>query len=328
MEPASINLSAPSSDQIHGHDDEARRALSDHADDLPELVDLALRTNPQTRRDSYAAQAAEAQLGQSRADNYPKVATDADSGYLKLPIQFPGQTLIVRNEAFLPQIRVSYDLLDFGRSRAAERSAREQLIAANFVFNRITQDVVFNVEKSYYILSAATASVAAAEANLKVARTSLGSIEERHQMGLATKRQILLAKQVEAQAVYDLENAKSMVHDAGSNLCEAVGVTSNETINVQGIERQSIPPNLSDDVETLINDAAKETRYRRTDCCGPRGRRCYRQGRIEVLPRSWCKWKLWANNLELYGKWRSHAEPGPTILWGAAYAAMESFHRI
>ncbi len=256
--PASINLSAPSSDQIHGHDDEARSPLSDHAHDLPELVDLALKTNPQTRRDWYAAQAADAQLGQSRADNYPKITADGDAGYFKLPIQFPGQTLIVRNEAFLPQIKVSYDLLDFGRSRAAERGAREQLIAANFTFNRTIQDVVFNVEKSYYVLSAATASVAAAEANLKLARTSLGAIEERHQMGLATKRQILLAKQVEAQAVYDLENAKSMVHDAGSNLCEAVGVASTETINVQGIERQSIPPNLSDDVERLINDAVKK----------------------------------------------------------------------
>ncbi len=256
--PPSGNLSTPSADQINIHEQAARQALGDHAHDLPELVDLALRTNPKTRAEWYAAQAADAQLGQSRADNYPKIAADAVGGYFKLPIQFPGQTLVVRNEAFLPEIKVSYDLLDFGRSRAAERGAREQLIAANFVFNRAIQDVVFNVEKSYYVLSAATASVAAAEANLKLARTSLGAIEERHRMGLATKRQILLARQVEAQAVYDLENAKSMVHDAGSSLCEAIGVASNVPITVQGIERQSIPANLSDDVETLINDAVKK----------------------------------------------------------------------
>jgi outer membrane protein TolC len=72
-----------------------------------------------------------------------------------VPIQFPGQTLVIRNEAFLQQIKVSYDLLDFGRTRAAERGSREQLIAANFAFNRAIQDVVFNVEKAYYILSAA-----------------------------------------------------------------------------------------------------------------------------------------------------------------------------
>ncbi len=115
--------------------------------DLPALIDLALRTNPQTRRAWFAAQAADAQLGQSQAANYPKVSFDGDGGYLKLPIQFPGQTLVVRNEAFLPQIKASYDLLDFGRTRAAEHGAREQLIAANFAFNRTIQDVVFNVEK-------------------------------------------------------------------------------------------------------------------------------------------------------------------------------------
>ena len=164
------------------------RASGAHAYDLPALVDLALRTNPQTRRAWYAAQAANAEFGESQASNYPQITADGEGGYLKLPIQFPGQTLVIRNEAFLPQIKVSYDLLDFARTRASARSAREQLIAANFAFNRAIQDVVFDVEKAYYVLSAAKACVSAAEANLKLARTSLGAVHERHQMGLATSR--------------------------------------------------------------------------------------------------------------------------------------------
>ena len=49
-------------------------------------------------------------------------------------------------------------------------------------------------------------------------------------MGLATRPQILLAQQVEAQAVYDLENAKAMVHDAESVLYEAIGVAPDAAI--------------------------------------------------------------------------------------------------
>ena len=227
-----------------------------HGDyDLPALVDLALKTNPQTRRAWYSAQAANAQLGQSQSANFPKAAFDADGGYLKLPIQFPGQTLVIRNEAFLPQIKVSYDLLDFGRTRAAERGSREKLIAANFAFNRAIQDVVFNVEKAYYVLSAAKASVSAAGSNLKLARTSLAAMQERHQMGLATRPQILQARQVQAQAVYDLENAKSMVHDAESFLFEAIGIAPDVPIAIQGVDHQSVPANLNDDVEKLIADA-------------------------------------------------------------------------
>ena len=98
-----------------------RQEVTGRAYDLPAVVDLALRTNPQTQRAWYAAQAAQAQLGQSHAADYPKIDAEGVGGYLKLPIEFPGQTLVIRNEAFLPQIKVSYDLLDFGRT--APRSA-------------------------------------------------------------------------------------------------------------------------------------------------------------------------------------------------------------
>jgi outer membrane protein len=259
MPPVSVSVATSRLEKVYALDEtKAAQSLRGQVYDLPGLVDLALRTNPQTQRAWYAAQAADAQLGQSQAANYPKIYGTGEGGYLKLPIQFPGQTLVIRNEAFLPQIKVSYDLLDFGRTRATERSAREQLIATNFAFNRAIQDVVFSVEKAYYVLSAAKASVSAAQANLKLAQTSLGAIQERHQMGLATKPQILLAKQVEAQAVYDLENAKSMVHDAQAGLCAAIGVPADVAINVQSLDHERVPTSLGEDVERLTDDAVKK----------------------------------------------------------------------
>ena len=258
------NVAAPQLEELRNVGESS--GLQGHnaaACDLPALVELALRINPQTRSAWYAAQAAQAQLGQAHAADYPKVDVEGVGGYLKLPLEFPGQTLVIRNEAFLPQIKVSYDLLDFGRARAAQRGAREQLIAANFAFNRAIQDVVFNVEKAYYILSAAKASVSAAQANLKLARTSFGAVQERHQMGLATQPQILMARQVEAQAVYDLENARSMVHDAESGLAQAIGVASDRPINVQGADRDQVPPTLVGDVEKLIEMRSRSARHRR-----------------------------------------------------------------
>ncbi len=250
------NVSAPQLQELRSvGESNGLQGHNAQAYDLPALADLALRINPQTRSAWYAAQAAQAQLGQAHAADYPKVDAEGVGGYFKLPIEFPGQTLVIRNEAFLPQFKVSYDLLDFGRTRAGQRGAREQLIAANFAFNRAIQDVVFNVEKAYYVLSAAKASVSAAQANLKLARTSLGAVLERHEMGLATQPQILMARQVEAQAVYDLENARSMVHDAESGLAQAIGVASDAPIKVQSADREKVPPTLGDDVEKLIDDA-------------------------------------------------------------------------
>jgi len=225
--------------------------------DLPSLVDLALRMSPQTRHAWYVALEDEAQLGRSQASNYPMAQAEAEGGYFKLPIEFPGQTLVIRNNAFFPQFKVSYDLLDFGRTRADERKAREELIAANFNFNQAIQDVVFNVERSFYVLAAAIADVSAAEANLKLAKIALASVEERHQVGLATKPQVLLAKQVEAQAVYDLENARSAVHDAEAGLRQTVGVPADANINIDAGQLDRLPKNLSDDVEALIADAIR-----------------------------------------------------------------------
>lgn len=76
-------------------------------------------------------------------------------------------------------------------------------------------------------------------------------------MGLATKPQILLARQVEAQAIYDLENARSMVHDAESVLCEAIGVAPELSFKVQSIDHETIPASLDNDVERLTDDAVK-----------------------------------------------------------------------
>src|SRR5262249_53162821 len=53
--------------------------------DLPSLVDVALRTSPETRRAWYAALQANAQLGQAEAADYPQVEAHGEGGYLKLP---------------------------------------------------------------------------------------------------------------------------------------------------------------------------------------------------------------------------------------------------
>ncbi len=245
-------------EQLRRFDETEVRQLSvNGAYDLLALIDLALKTSPQTQRAWYAAIKANAQLGQSEASNYPNIQANANGGYLKLPIQFPGQTLVVRNEAFLPQIKVSYDLLDFGRSRASERGAREQLIAANFAFDQAIQDLIFNVEKAYYVLAAANASVSAAQANLTLARTSLDAVQQRHSVGLGTKPQILLAKELEAQAVYDLENAHSMIHDSEAGLRQAVGVAADADIQIQNDHLDTVPQDLGPDVEALMADALK-----------------------------------------------------------------------
>lgn len=253
-----LNRSVTNIEQLRGSQERgALQTSGKQTYDLPSLVDLALRLSPQTRHAWYVALEDEEQLGRSQANNYPMAQAYAEGGYFKLPLEFPGQSLVIRNDVLFPQFKVSYDLLDFGRTRADERKAREELIAANFNFNQAIQDVVFNVERSFYVLAATIADVSVAESNLKLANIALASVEERHQVGLATKPQVLLAKQVQAQAVYDLENANSQVHDAEAGLRQTVGAPADTNLDIDAGQLDRLPKNLSDDVEALIAEAVR-----------------------------------------------------------------------
>jgi outer membrane protein TolC len=91
-----------------------------------------------------------------------------------------------------------------------------------------------------------------------LAQTSLDAIQQRHQVGLATKPQILTAKQVLAQAVYDLENARSMVHDAEAGLRQAIGLAPNFPLNLREGELDHLPKTLGSDIEGLMSDALRK----------------------------------------------------------------------
>ena len=216
------NVAAPQLEELRNVGESS--GLQGHnaaAYDLPALVELALRINPQTRSAWYAAQAAEAQLGQAHATDYPKIAAEGVGGYLKLPIQFPGQTLVIRNEAFLPQIKVS---LRPARLRPLPRRATRRARAAyrrEFRFQPRDPGCCLQRRKGLLRPLRREGERAARRRPISNWRRPVSAPSRSAiRWVLRPQPQILLAKQVEAQAIYDLENARSMVHDAESGLAK------------------------------------------------------------------------------------------------------------
>jgi outer membrane protein TolC len=226
--------------------------------DLPALVDLALTQNPATRAAWEAARASEAGLGRAKAEDYPRVRLSADGGLNHFPFPIPNETFEIHNRLAFPQLEVAYTLLDFGRRTATAEQAKEQLIAANFAFNRDMQQVVFGVEESFYALSAAHSSVEAATKNLELARTNRELAEERLKVGLATRPAVLLARQVEAESVYELASAKSAVETARAELATAVGIRADIPIEVDTLDHQPLPDALPNRVDELVDAAISE----------------------------------------------------------------------
>jgi outer membrane protein len=225
--------------------------------DMSALIDLALRNNPDTRRVWEAARAAAANYGISKAPYYPKLSAEASGGYSRVIFELPNETAVLRQWQVTPMAELTYTLLDFGRRSASAEVARQQLAAANFGFNRALQDVVFNVQRAFYGLSAAKAAVVAAERNFDLAKTDDEAVAQRVNLGLATEPALLLSRQGVAQSEYDLANARLMVREAQANLAVAIGVAANDALDVESLDRQSVPRTLGSEVDALIDSAVR-----------------------------------------------------------------------
>ena len=220
--------------------------LSDHPPSgqrlgLTELIGYALANNPSTRSAWHSAEAAAAAAGKARAPYYPMVSGQSDNGYQRLVDLVPKHWGTLKTWQSRNILSLDYDLIDFGRRDAASSSALNELVAANLLFNRKVQNVVFNVERSFYELDAAQAGVEAAVATVKLATTDRKSTELRQKHGLATAPAVLLARQREAQADYDLENARLAVSLAQADLALALGVRAGDAPEVESVALAVVP---------------------------------------------------------------------------------------
>jgi outer membrane protein TolC len=137
-------------------------------------------------------------------------------------------------------------------------AAHERLIAANFAFNRVIQEVVFQTQSAFYALDGARASVVAAAKNLELSQTDFEAVRQRVDLGLATQPELLLAKERVAQSQFDLANARLLVHDAQANLAIALGIPANTDFPIESLESLPVPQSLGPAVEALIDEARRE----------------------------------------------------------------------
>jgi outer membrane protein len=225
---------------------------------LTELINFALARNPSTRRAWESAQAAAAAAGNARAPFYPTVSAESDNGYDRIIDLVPKHWGTRKAWQSRSLVALNYDLIDFGRRDAQAASTLNQLVEANLIFNREVQEVVFEVEHGFYQLEAARANVVAAEAAVKLATADRTNAEHRQHNGLATEPAVLLARQRDAQAAFDLENARLGVSLAQADLAVALGVRAERAPEVATLGEQPLPKALGPDVEQLIDAAVHD----------------------------------------------------------------------
>jgi len=228
--------------------------------ELPELIDLAQRVNPETRVVWEAARQAALAVGLVESEYFPVLAISALGGYKSREVPIPKTVVsdgFFRYELLqaAPNLNLRWLLLDFGRRGSAWDAAKERLLAANLGFNRKHQQVAYAVQTAFYGLTSVRARIAVAQSSLDAARAVQEATGDRLRNGLATRPELALARQQSAQAAFELEDVLAKERDAQVTLAESIGITPTTPIQVTDFSALPAPAELQESVEKTIDRA-------------------------------------------------------------------------
>ncbi len=277
---------------------------------LVELIDLAQQYNPETREAWQRARAEAARLGRAEAVYLPSLTLLATGGVQRVSFPSPTGTFAAGGPFVEPQLQVAWTLLDV--SRFAEVSeARARTLEASFTFSRKHQEVLFAVARAYYALDASRAELEAARATLRSAIVVEEATQARLDVGLATRPELLLAREVRTRAAFDVEAAEGAIHSAQGALAESVGVTPDPPLRVAPWV-QPEPARLAGSVE----DVMRATLAARPDLKAERAAVTARKAE-EVNARGRFTPRLSLEGAAGYEVWSYQATPGSSFTLAA-----------
>lgn len=231
-----------------------------HGYSLVELIDIAQRSNKQTRIAWEEARQAAISVGISRSAYLPQLSIDVLGGYQRSVTPFP--TNLVKNgyitsnaEGAFPAVTISYLLFDFGGRAASVQSAKQALFAANVSFTAVHQQVILDVSRAYFELGAADAQVESAGQSLENAQLLLHSADQKLRHGEGTVTDVDQARRSVAQSHYTVAQAASSRNSALYSLLSAMGAPPDSKLRVAFPSDQALPRQVGATVQQLMQTA-------------------------------------------------------------------------
>lgn len=237
---------------------EAGRGLT-----LAEIVDLALRNNPETRASWAAARAAAADLGSEQGAWWPQL--DLAANYSKSQNSF-SQSFAVTQTTYTPSLTLNWILFDFGGRAGDVEEARQTLYQANWSHNAAIQDVVLRVEEAYYQYLQAKGARTADSQAVAEAETTLAAARDRQQAGLGTVADVLQARSNLAQATLALQTVAGRIRTIRGSLATAMGLPASIDYDIGSLP--AAPPTRA--AAEAATDLIRDARLQRPDLAAAR----------------------------------------------------------
>jgi len=225
---------------------------------LAELIDFAESHNPETRVSWENAIARGAALGIARSELFPLISAAVVSGVQRYEVPFGLQFYRQTVPALQASLDLSYTIFDFGARRGRIDAERARLLAANFAFNDVHRNLIFQVQKAYYQLLNAAGQEAASRASLANAQQVQQAAEARLQNGLATLPDVLEARSATAQAQYDLQTILGVEQIVRGDLATALALPAATMIPIQPLDEIPTPESIGETVEQVLERAIEQ----------------------------------------------------------------------
>ena len=236
---------------------------------LGDVVDLALRNNPDTRESWELARAAASLYGASRGALYPTLVAGTTlnrsmgaTTNTGTSGSGTGGTGTVANNGssvtrtlLTPTIQLSYLLLDLGGRAGTIEAAKQRAIAANLTHNATVANAVLQVEANLFTYLAAKATRDAQVETVSEAEADLAAANERQKAGVATLQEVLQTRTALSQARFQLATYEGDLLGARGNLAQAMGLPANTRFEIPDVTASDSVGDVAASVDTLINRA-------------------------------------------------------------------------
>jgi len=263
-EPEKADLAAPERlDTNHGIQGyQAPEIDPQQAYTLPELIDLAQRTNPITRTAWLHAEQAATAAGMTRSAYLPFISAVAIAGYQKhhsknrFTVWDHELQLDTRSSVsgVVPALVLEWLLFDFGKRKAVSKIAEEMALASKFALGAAHQAVIFAVTKNYFQLTNALQQLTLSKENLKNTQYILEAAKAKYQSGIGTSIEVAQAEQLHAQAQLAIVQQQGAVHSSKQQLLSAIGLSPTEDLQVDA-QQHPLPTVADLPSEQILQEA-------------------------------------------------------------------------
>lgn len=207
---------------------------------LDECVKIALEKNPARQSAAATVNIAEETVGIAKAPYYPEVSASAGYSRFQRHAFLPGNlpiksdsTLIGPENDWTSAISARLTIYDFGERSARLGSALARKEAASDEAERIRQEIITGVHRSFYGLMAARQAKEVALKNLERNESQLKSAESRYEVGAVSRTDVLRARVGVADAKLSVVKTESMISMASGDLNTVMGLPVERSIKIR-----------------------------------------------------------------------------------------------